>query len=156
VRLSPAALLVLAVTLFACGGAADWPSERVAIAQPATPMLPERCEALRARALGSDPVQLVAVFESTAVEIANWQENGMFSPGGSHAGPGQSPLRSHPGDESIVSCYFDGTFTFRWAIPEGATPPVFERMLFLVDSSGHAIQEFGGTKKLLPLVRPAA
>jgi hypothetical protein len=155
VRLSPAALLVLAVAYSACGTAADRTPESVALAQQVTLTPAERCQALRARALGSDPVQLVAVFESTALEIANWQENGMFS-GGSRAGPGQSPLRSHPTDESFVSCYFDGTFTFRWPIPQGAAPPVFERMLFIVDSAGRDIQQSGGTKKQLPLLRPAA
>jgi hypothetical protein len=33
---------------------------------------------------------------------------------------------------------------------------VFERMLFLVDGTGDLLEELGGTKKLLPLVRPAA
>ena len=114
-----------------------------------------RCDALQARRLSGDHVQLMAVFESTALEIAAWQESGLI-PGGGHAGAGQSPLRSYPPSESIVSCYFDGTFTYRGPLPEGAAPPVFERMLFLVDRAGQVIQESGGTKKLYPLVRPVA
>jgi hypothetical protein len=114
-----------------------------------------RCEALQARRLAGDPVQLVAAFESTSLEIAAWQESGLV-PGGGRAGAGQSPLRSYPPAQSIASCYFDGTFTFRGPLPQGATPPVFERMLFLVDGAGQIIQEAGGTKQLFPLVRPAA
>jgi len=149
VRLSFLALSVLFVP--ACGHAAD-PSA-APLTQQATPQA--RCEAVQAQRLAGDQVTLVASFESTALEIAAWQESGRI-PGGSHAGIGQSPLRSFPPGETIASCYFDGTFTFRWPLPQGATPPVFERMLFLVDGTGQIIQEAGGTKKLYPLVRPAA
>ncbi len=145
-------LFLSAVALAGCGTAADQP-EAAALAQQATPAT--RCEALQARRLSADHVQLVAAFESTALEIAAWQESGLI-PGGSHAGAGQSPVRSYPPAERIASCYFDGTFTFRGPLPEGATPPVFERMLLLVDGAGQIIQESGGTKKLWPLVRPAA
>jgi hypothetical protein len=118
----------------------------------ATPQ--SRCEAVQAQRLAGDSVRLVAVFESTALEIAAWQESGLV-PGGGRAGAGQSPLRSYAG-QSIASCYFDGTFTFRGPLPQGATPPAFERMLILVDGAGQIISESGGTKKLYPLVRPAA
>jgi hypothetical protein len=100
-------------------------------------------------------VQLVAAFESTALEVAAWHESGLI-PGGGRAGVGQSPLRSHPPDESIASCYFDGSFTYRGHLPHGGAPPIFERMLFLIDASGNLFEEHGGTKKLFPLVRPAA
>lgn len=100
-------------------------------------------------------MQLVVAFESTALEIAAWDESGLV-PGGGRAGAGQSPLRSYPAAESIASCYFDGSFTYRGHLPAGGTPPVFERMLFLVDGAGQILQESGGTKKLYPLVRPAA
>jgi hypothetical protein len=100
-------------------------------------------------------VTLVASFDSTALEVAAWQESGLV-PGGGRAGAGQSPLRSYPPAASIASCYFDGTITFRGPLPPGASPPVFERMLILVDGTGGIIQETGGTKKLMPLVRPAA
>ena len=125
----------------------------IVAAQHATPQA--RCEAVQSGPLAGDSVQLVAVFESTALEIAVWQESGRV-PGGGRAGSGQSPLRSYPQNESIASCYFDGTFTFRWPLPQGATPPVFERMLILVDGAGQIISESGGTKSLYPLVRPAA
>jgi len=98
---------------------------------------------------------LVAVFESTALEIAAWQESGLIL-GGGHAGAGMSPLRSHPPGESIASCYFDGTITVTGPLPEGARPPVLERMLLILDSSGGFLQEVGGPRKTFPLVRPAA
>jgi hypothetical protein len=41
-------------------------------------------------------------------------------------------------------------------IPSGAVPPVFERLLFLVDKDGLELQVSGGTKTLYPLVRPSA
>lgn len=152
---SLAASFVLTVALAACGTAGDLGAGTgpVAPAQPITPQ--SRCEALQARRLSGDSLQLVAAFESTALEIAAWHESGLM-PGGGHAGPGQSPLRSHAPDESIASCYFDGSFRYRGHVPYGATPPVFERMLFLVDSTGYLFEEHGGTKKLFPLVRPAA
>jgi hypothetical protein len=146
-------LLIAAVFLAACGSPADPSSEPVSPAQHATPLV--RCEAVQARRLAGDPVTLVAAFESTALELAAWHESGLM-PGGGHAGAGQSPLRSHPPDESIASCYFDGSFTYRGTLPHRGTPPVFERMLFLVDGTGDLLEELGGTKKLLPLVRPAA
>ena len=77
-------------------------------------------------------------------------------PGGGRAGTGQAPTRSLSPSESIASCYFDGTFTFRDPLPKGAPPPQFERMLFLVDSAGRVRAVMGGTRQLFPLVRPAA
>ena len=151
VRVPAAALLIPAIALATCATAAD--RSPVPLAQQAAPAV--RCEALQAQRLSGDRVQLVAAFESTAFEIAAWQESGLI-PRGGRAGAGQSPLRSYPPAESIASRYFDGTFTFRGPLPQGATPPVFERMLFLVDGAGQIIQESGGTKKLYPLVRPAA
>ena len=126
---------------------------------PAAPPVPRptaqaRCEAALAEFRPSDHAQLVAVFESTALEIAAWQESGLI-PGGGRAGAGMSPLRSHPPGESIASCYFDGTITVSWPLPEGARPPVLERMLLILDSSGGFLQELGWPKTF-PLVRPAA
>jgi hypothetical protein len=40
-------------------------------------------------------------------------------------------------------------------MPKGAVPPRLERMLFLVDPAGVVLAEFGGTRQLYPLVRPA-
>jgi hypothetical protein len=106
-------------------------------------------------------VVLVAAFESTAEEVALWEENGLTpGPGGGRAGP--SPFRSYAPDESIASCYYDGTFVFRGPIPErlpgapSSSPPTFEGMLFLLDASGKIVGEHGGTKSRLPLVRPTA
>ena len=147
-----AAMLFVAVAVGACGSVSDGPLE-TAGTQQLTPAA--RCEAALAGLRPSDHAQLVAVFESSALEIAAWQESGLI-PGGGHAGAGQSPLRSHPPGESIASCYFDGTITVRGPLPEGATPPVFERMLLILDGSGGLLQELGGPKKLFPLVRPAA
>jgi hypothetical protein len=112
------------------------------------------CETLLGGRLAGDQVRLVAVYESTAHEIALWHETGMGT-GGSHAGPGMSPMRSHPPGETVVSCYFDGVFTYRGHLPQGANPPVFERMQFLFDGAGNLFQERGGSKAHLPLVRPA-
>jgi hypothetical protein len=112
------------------------------------------CETLLSGRLAGDQVQLVAVYESTAHEIALWQETGMGT-GGSRAGPGMSPMRSHPPGETVVSCYFDGVFTYRGHLPQGGNPPVFERMQFLFDGAGNLFQERGGSKAHLPLVRPA-
>jgi hypothetical protein len=97
---------------------------------------------------------LVASYESTAIEIALWMESGKI-PGGGRAGVGKAPTRSLPPSESIASCYFDGSFTFRAPLPMGADPPQFERMLFLLDGAGLAIAQLGGPRELFPLVRPA-
>lgn len=113
-----------------------------------------RCESLLNGRLAGDRVQLVAVYESSAMEIALWEESGMGT-GGSRAGPGMSSLRSRPPGETIVSCFFDGVFTYRGHLPAGGNPPVFERMHFLVDGAGNLFHERGGTKAHLPLVRPA-
>jgi hypothetical protein len=113
-----------------------------------------RCEALLNGPLAGDQVQLVAVYESSALEIALWHESGMGSDG-SRAGSGMSPMRSHPPGETIVSCYFDGVFTYRGHLPQGGKPPVFERMQFLFDGAGNPFQQRGGSKAHLPLVRPA-
>src|SRR5688500_12300392 len=120
-----------------------------------TPVSPDaRCEALRSGRLAGDHVQLAAVYESTALEIALWHESGMGN-GGSRAGLGMSPARSRPAGDIFVSCYFDGVFTYRGHLPAGGRPPVFERMHFLVDGAGNLFQERGGSTALLPLVRPA-
>jgi hypothetical protein len=113
-----------------------------------------RCEALLLDRLAGDQVTLVAAYESTGNEIALWMESGRI-PGGGRAGPGQVPTRSLPAGQTIASCYFDGTFTFRGPMPKGAVPPRLERMLFLVDPAGVVLAEFGGTRQLYPLVRPA-
>jgi hypothetical protein len=140
------------MALAGCRTAGDVGTGPLVSAQPATPQT--RCEALQARRLAGDSVQLVAAFESTALEIAAWHEGGLM-PGGGHAGAGQSPLRAHPPGESIASCYFDGAFTYRGHLPHRGTPPAFERMLFLVDSTGDVFEEHGGARVLFPLVRPA-
>lgn len=149
------------VTALSCGRVAtggDGSEARSLIAASATvtPLIgpAARCEALRNGRLAGDQVQLVAVYESTALEIALWQESGMGN-SGSRAGPGMSPVRSRPAREIIVSCYFDGVFTYRGHLPAGGKPPVFERMQFLFDGAGNLFQERGGTRALLPLVRPA-
>ena len=145
------ALIAPTLVLAACGSVADLPA-----ASPVPPPTAQaRCEAALAELQPSDHAQLVAVFESTALEIAAWQESGLI-PGGGHAGAGMSPLRSHPPGESIASCYFDGTITVSGPLPEGARPPVLERMLLILDSSGGFLQEVGGPRKTFPLVRPAA
>ena len=113
------------------------------------------CDRVLQTRLAGQSVQSVAVFESTAVEVAAWQESGLI-PGGGRAGPGMSPLRSRPATEIITSCYFDGNITLRMPIPQGGVPPVFERVLFLVDQGGLELQVLGGTKSLFPLLRPSA
>ena len=150
-HLKAAALVGSTLLLTACGSVAERPA-----APPVPPPTAQaRCEAALAELQPSDHAQLVAVFESTALEIAAWQESGLI-PGGGHAGAGMSPLRSHPPGESIASCYFDGTITVSGPLPEGARPPVLERMLLILDSSGGFLQEVGGPRKTFPLVRPAA
>jgi hypothetical protein len=59
-----------------------------------------------------------------------------------------------PPGESIAACYFDGTSTNKAHPPEGAAPPVFQRMLFLLDGQGLALEWHGGSKTQLPLARP--
>jgi hypothetical protein len=109
----------------------------------------------------SEHARLVAVFESTALEIAAWQESGLM-PGHARAGQGLSPMRSHAISESVASCYFDGTFTWRGPMPApqpgtpSAAPDTFERLLLIIDSTGNGIGSLGGSKAMLPLVRPAA
>ena len=107
-------------------------------------------ETLRA----GDAVTLVAAYESTGTEIALWMESGRI-PGGGRAGPGQVLTRSLPVGQTIASCYFDGTFTFRGPLPKDAVPPRLERMLFLLDPAEMVLAEMGGTRQLYPLVRPA-
>jgi len=120
----------------------------------APPSVSSRCEALLGGRLAGDHVTLVAAYESTGIEIALWMESGRV-PGGGRAGPGQVLTRSLPAGETIASCYFDGAFTFRGPLPNGAVPPRLERMLFLVDPAGIVLAEMGGTRQLYPLVRPA-
>ena len=149
-NLKAVALMGPTLLLAGCGSVADLPA-----ASPVPPPTAQaRCEAALAELRPSDHAQLVAVFESTALEIGAWQESGLI-PGGGHAGAGMSPLRSHPPGESIASCYFDGTITVSGPLPEGAKPPVLERMLLILDSSGGLLQELGWPKTF-PLVRPAA
>ena len=118
------------------------------------PSVSSRCEALLGGRLAGDQVTLVAAYESTGTEIALWMESGLI-PGGGRAGPDQVLTRSLPAGQTIASCYFDGVFTFRGPLPEGAVPPRLERMLFLVDPAGIVLAEMGGTRQLYPLVRPA-
>jgi hypothetical protein len=144
-----------AAVLMSCGVSSDARRDVTPVTAVTSVVSPvARCEALLKGRLAGDQVQLVAVYESSAMEIALWQESGMGT-GGSRAGPGMSPLRSHPPGETIVSCFFDGVFTYRGHLPAGGNPPVFERMHFLVDGAGILFQERGGSKALLPLVRPA-
>jgi len=147
-------MLVLAT----CGSSADLPPD-IAAAQPPTPQA--RCDAALAQMPVSDHPRLVAVFESTALEVAEWNEGGLM-PGHARAGKGMSPFRKHPIDESVASCYYDGTFVFSGPIPPpmpgapSASPRVFERLLLVIDSSGDAIESDGGSKENLPLIRPMA
>jgi len=139
--------------LTSCGGSkAETLTTVGSVAQP--PSVSSRCEALLQSRLAGDQVTLVAAYESTAMEIALWMESGKI-PGGGRAGLGQAPTRSLPPSESIASCYFDGSFTYRGHPPQGGVPPRFERMLFLLDGAGLEVAEMGGTRQLYPLVRPA-
>jgi hypothetical protein len=109
----------------------------------------------------AEHAHLVAVFESTALEVAAWHESGLM-PGHARAGKGMSPLRTHAPDESVASCYYDANFVFRGPRPApmpGAPPApdeTFERLLLVIDSAGNALESHGGSKEILPLVRPAA
>jgi hypothetical protein len=150
----------LAIVLFgtlalltSCGRPeAETPTTIDPVALPRT--VSSRCESLLLGRLAGDQVTLVAAYESTGTEIALWMESGRV-PGGGRAGPGQVLTRSLPAGETIASCYFDGTFTFRGPVPKGAVPPRPERMLFLIDPAGVVLAEMGGTRQLYPLVRPA-
>jgi len=145
------------LALAACGSLADGPANPAA--HPPPPQA--RCESALTQIDGADHPLLVAVFESTALEVAAWHESGLM-PGGARAGHGMSPFRKHPLGESIASCYYDGTFVFHGPIPQPlpggppASPRVFERLLLIIDSAGNAIDQHGGSKERLPLVRPAA
>src|SRR3989440_5960324 len=87
-NLKAVALMGPTLLLAGCGSVADLPA-----ASPLPPPKAQaRCEAALAELRPSDHAQLVAVFESTALEIAAWQESGLI-PGGGHAGAGMSPLR---------------------------------------------------------------
>src|SRR5688500_12744908 len=141
------------VVLGSCGGANECGPRSLTPVAPPAASASARCEALVRTVLAGDQVTLVAAYESTAQEISLWMESGNV-PGGGRAGPGQAPTRSLPPSESIASCYFDGTFTYRGPLPPGATPPRFERMLFLIDGSGVPILTMGGPRHLFPLVRP--
>jgi len=156
--LKAVALIGPTLVLATCGSVADLPPD-IAAAQPPTPQA--RCDAALAQMPISDHPRLVAVFESTALEVAAWHESGLM-PGHARAGKGMSPLRKHSPDESIASCYYDGTFVFRGPIPPpmpgapSASPRIFERLLLVIDSSGDAIESHGGSKESLPLIRTAA
>lgn len=138
------------VTALSCGGVS------ASLTQSPSPV-PQlgQCERIQQTRLAGQPAELVAVFESTALEVAAWQESGLV-PGGGRAGQGMSPLRSRQSTEVITSCYFDGTITLRMPVPQGGVPPVFERVLFVIDASGMELQVSGGTKSVVALIRPSA
>ena len=136
-----------------CGGQ-DVASPTIPDATASPQSVTSRCGALLQQRLAGDAVTLVAAYESTGTEIALWMESGRI-PGGGRAGPGQVLTRSLPVGQTIASCYFDGTFTFRGPLPKDAVSPRLERMLFLLDPAGMVLAEMGGTRQLYPLVRPA-
>ncbi len=156
-NLRAVALAGSALVLAACGTVAD--QAQAPVAQPLTPQA--RCEAALAQMPSSDRAVLVMVFESTALEVAAWNESGLM-PGHNRAGNGMSPFRKHPIDESVASCYYDGAFVFRGPRPApmpgapSAPPEISERLLLIIDSAGDAIEGLGGSKEYLPLVRPGA
>src|SRR2546430_6019098 len=74
-NLKAVALIGPTLVLATCGSVADLPPD-IAAAQPQTPEA--RCDAALAQMPISDHPRLVAVFESTALEVAAWHESGLM------------------------------------------------------------------------------
>jgi hypothetical protein len=139
-------------------------------ATPRTPSAAERICGLGAQDLADaygDRATLVAAFSVTAPLMAAWQERWPEpGPSGPHVAAGTSAYRTHPADEVLSVCWFDGAFVHfgLGAGPAGltgtpSTPqplPVYERMVAIVDPTGHATLLAIGPRPGLAVSDPTA
>jgi hypothetical protein len=128
-----------------------------------------------ARAYGDSPT-LVAAFSVSALQMAAWQERWPGpGPSGPHTATGTSAYRTHPSDEVLTLCWFDGAFVHfgHGPGPTGATrgldatgptgtagppqpDPVYERMVAVVDPAGVASLLAIGPRAGLAISDPTA
>jgi len=156
----PAAVVGLAAVALAGCGRAGHPAVRAsgpssAAAAAAGPSAQQTCNgSAMAEAKSIGRVDAVSgAFPSTAGRVAAWQEARVASQGK----PGTtSSWRSHPSDEAVVVCYFDGEFMTPLPppAPGGTAPRAHDRYVIVVGADGTAVPFVAGYRTNTPVEAP--